>query len=150
MKLLIIMMMMFTTVNSFGQTLKQIALKKMDLNNAETVKTGLINHGLNCSPSLKNDDGLNTGLDANVTSVYNAKGQYYTAEFACRDYADMVGAEMAYDETALNNDWATTLPYTQPVAVKDTAVYDALAAEAWAPATAPSTTVNTLQTATAK
>ena len=112
MKLLIIMMM-FTTVNSYSQTLKQIALQKMELNNSETVKTGLIDKGVNCNYSLRDDDGINIPQTSAQTK-YSAYG--YNECFTRDDYIQYAGA---YEE-----DWAqpAPVPVVSPVAVKDTAV----------------------------
>ena len=117
MKLLIIMMM-FTTVNSYALTLKQIALQKMELNNSETVQTGLINRGINCNSSLKDDDGINnpTTADAIRYTAYRYEECYTRAD----THLEFVGN---YEE-----EWAQPAPVpvvspvsvTDPVAVKDT------------------------------
>jgi hypothetical protein len=106
-------MMMFTTVNSYSQTLKQIALKKMELNNSETVKTGLIDKGVNCNYSLRDDDGINIPQTSAQTK-YSAYG--YNECFTRDDYIQYAGA---YEE-----DWAqpAPVPVVSPVAVKDEAV----------------------------
>jgi hypothetical protein len=114
MKLLIIMMM-FTTVNSYSQTLKQIALSKLESNNKyESVKTGLINSGLHCNSSLKDDDGINNPKTADQIrySAYRYEECFTRADTSL----EFVGN---YEE-----DWAqpAPVPVVSPVAVKDTAV----------------------------
>lgn len=102
----LILMFIVSAANCFAVTLKDEAISRLGTNNSESVKTGLINNGVNCNSGLNGDNGITQSNSASIVSV------------SCLD-----GPSMAVDSGSVSTDTGTGSPATTTTGTSAAAAY---------------------------